>query len=238
MDYPDGRHGGHLAHSFGAILAIFYLQVTLMLLTKFRVSLPFDSGEAKNRFSRLPPWRPSWIPIGTILAIFDLQVTPMLLTKFRVNWPLGSGVEANNRFSRWQQSWISYRNNCYFLPTSHPDASYKVSSQLAFWFRRRSEKYIFKMAAVMAILHFQTERFKLSFIYKSSRCFLPSFKSIGLSFQEKKRKIDFQYGRHGGHLGYPIGMILAIFASHPDAFYQVWSQYAHLCSLICVYTGC
>ena len=29
-------------------------------------------------------------------------------------WPLGSGVEANNRFSRWQQSWISYRNNCYF----------------------------------------------------------------------------------------------------------------------------
>ena len=157
MDYPDGRHGGHLAYPFGAILAIFDLQVTPMLLTKFRVSLPFDSGEeAKNRFSRLPP---SWIPIGIILAIFDLQVTPMLPTKFRVNLPLGSGVEANNRFSRWQQSWISYRNNCYFLSTSHPDASYKVSGQLAFWFRRRSEKYIFKMAAVVAISHFQTEQF-------------------------------------------------------------------------------
>ena len=47
-----------------------------------------------------------------------------------------------------------------------------------------------------------------------------------LSFQEKKRKLDFQYGGHGGHLGYPIGMILAIFASHPDASYQVWSQLA------------
>ena len=28
---------------------------------------------------------------------------------------------------------------------------------------------------------------------------------------EKKRKLDFQDGRHGGHLGFPIGTILAIF---------------------------
>ena len=34
-----------------------------------------------------------------------------------------------------------------------------------------------------------------------------SFKSIGLWVHEKKRKIDFQ----GGHLGFPIGTILAIF---------------------------
>ena len=45
-------------------------------------------------------------------------------------------------------------------------------------------------------------------IYKSPRCSLPSFESIGLSVQEKKRKIDFQDGRH---LGFPIGTILAIF---------------------------
>ena len=32
--------------------------------------------------------------------------------------------------------------------------------------------------------------------------------SIGLSVQEKKRKVDFQ---DGGHLGFPIGTILAIF---------------------------
>ena len=81
------------------ILAIFDLQVTLMLPTKFVVNWPFSSGEeAKNRFSR---WRPSWIPIGMILAIFDLQVNPMLPIKFGVNWPFGSGEEANNRFSRW-----------------------------------------------------------------------------------------------------------------------------------------
>ena len=46
------------------------------------------------------------------------------------------------------------------------------------------------------------------FIYKSSQCFLPSFKSLGLSVQEKKRKIDFQ---DGGHSGFPIETILVIF---------------------------
>ena len=35
--------------------------------------------------------------------------------------------------------------------------------------------------------------------------------SIGLTFQEKKRKIDFQDGHHCHHLGFPIGTILAIF---------------------------
>ena len=35
--------------------------------------------------------------------------------------------------------------------------------------------------------------------------------SIGLSVQEKSQKIDFQDGRHGGHLGFPIGTILATF---------------------------
>ena len=35
--------------------------------------------------------------------------------------------------------------------------------------------------------------------------------SIGLSVQEKKQKLDFQDGCHGGHLGFPIGTILAIF---------------------------
>ena len=36
------------------------------------------------------------------------------------------------------------------------------------------------------------------------------FKSIGLLVQKKKRKIDFQDGSHGGHLGFSIRRILAI----------------------------
>ena len=51
-------HGGHLVHVFliGTILVLFYLQVTLMIPTKFGVNWPFSSGEAKNRFSRWQPW--------------------------------------------------------------------------------------------------------------------------------------------------------------------------------------
>ena len=34
----------------------------------------------------------------------------------------------------------------------------------------------------------------------------PFFKSVGLLAQEKKRKIHFQDGRHGGHLEFPIDL--------------------------------
>ena len=86
--------------------------------------------------------------IGTISAIFDLQVTLMLPTKIQ-NWLFDSGEEAENRFSRWRQclpSWISNLNDFrYFLSTSHPNASYQVSSQLAYQFRRIGEKQILKI---------------------------------------------------------------------------------------------
>ena len=159
-----------------------------MLPTKFQVNWPLGSGEdVKNRFSWWSPRRPSWIsdqngfryfwstshpgnhgghlgfPIRIILANFDLQVTLMLPTKFQGNWPFGSGEEAKNRFSRWgswRPSWISNRKDfSYFWSTSHSDASYQVSNQLAFWYRRRSEKYIFKMATRVAILDFRSEQF-------------------------------------------------------------------------------
>ena len=62
IDFQDGHHGGHLGFPIGTILAIFDLQVTLMLPTKFGVNWSFGSGEeAKNRFSRWPLWWPSWI---------------------------------------------------------------------------------------------------------------------------------------------------------------------------------
>ena len=51
-------------------LGIFDLQVTLVLPTKFRVNWPLGSGEAKNRFSRWPPWWPSWISDRNDLSYF------------------------------------------------------------------------------------------------------------------------------------------------------------------------
>ena len=50
----------------------------------------------------------------------------------------------------------------------------------------------------VAILDFRSKPFYLFLIYKSPQCFLQSFKSTGLLVQEKKQKIDCQYGHHGG----------------------------------------
>ena len=44
-----------------------------------------------------------------------------------------------------------------------------------------------------------------------TQCLLPSLESIALSVQEKKLNIDFQDSGHGGHLGFRIRTILAIF---------------------------
>ena len=135
------------------ILAIFDLLVILMLPRVFQINWLFGSGEeAKNRFSRWQPWQPSWTS--------DLQVYPMLPVKFPVNGPFSPEEEAKNRFSRWRlwwPSWISDWNGFsffFFLSTSHPDASYQVTSQLAVGFRRRREKQIFKMVAKAAIFDF------------------------------------------------------------------------------------
>ena len=67
------------------------------------------------------------------------------------------------------------------------------------------------MAAMTAILDFDRNNSSYFFIYKSPWCFLPNFKSIGLSVQEKKWKIDFQDGCHDGPLRFLIERILAIF---------------------------
>ena len=84
------------------ILAIFYLQVTPILLIKFQLNWPsIQEKKFKIAFQDGNCGSHLVFPIGTILAIFDLQVTSMILTKFQVNWPLGSGKEAKNRFSRW-----------------------------------------------------------------------------------------------------------------------------------------
>ena len=63
--------GGHLGFPIGTILAIFDLQVTPMLPTKFGVNWPFGSGEeVKKRFSRWLPWRPSLISDRHDLSYF------------------------------------------------------------------------------------------------------------------------------------------------------------------------
>ena len=62
IDFQDGCHDGPLGFPIRTILLFFIIYKLPMLPTKFQVSWPFGSGEeAKNRFSRWHPWRPSWI---------------------------------------------------------------------------------------------------------------------------------------------------------------------------------
>ena len=111
-----------------------------MLPTKFRVNWPFCSEEAKNRFSGWPPWRPSWISDQNNFSFFDLQVTSMLPTKFQVIWPFGEGEEAKNSFQVGRDGGHLGFPIGTILATFYLHASNQVSSQLALWFRRRSEK--------------------------------------------------------------------------------------------------
>ena len=128
----------------------FYLQVTPMLPTKFRVNWPFSSEEeGKNRFSR---WPPSWISDWNDFSYFHIyKSSRCFLPIFKSTGPLVQENKQKKRVSRWD-----FRSKQFklFRSTSHPNASYQVSSQMAFQFRRRSEKLIFKMAIMAVILDF------------------------------------------------------------------------------------
>ena len=164
--------------------------------------------------------------IRTILAIFDLHVTPMLPTKFQVNWSFGSGKEAKMIFSRWadkvprfpiatilaifdlhftpmlptkfQVNW-HFSSGCFLLSFKSIDLLFQKKQKLYFQDSWQGAKIS------------DRNHFSFFLIYTSPRCFLPSFKSTSISVQEKKQKIGFQDGCHCRNLGFPIGMILAIF---------------------------
>ena len=129
---------------------------------------------------------------GTILAILNLYVAPMPPIKF------------------WRISWISERNNFSNSESlCHCDASHQVSAQSDLGSERRCCLKNFKMATMAAILDIGTELFKQFCISVSVWCLPSSFGSIRLTDWEMSFE-EFQDGHHGGHLGYPNGMILAI----------------------------
>ena len=115
-----------------------------MLPVKFQDNWHFISEkEEKNRFSRLQPWRSSWISHRNKFHYSLSTSHPVLPAKFQVNWHIVSGEEEKNRFSRQPQrrlSWIADRKDFnYFLLYETPGCFLSSSSQLAFWFRRRGK---------------------------------------------------------------------------------------------------
>ena len=95
----------------------------------------------KKRFSRWLPWRPSWVFDWNDFSYFWSTSHP------DASYQGSTGLSVQEKKCKidfqvapWWPSWISDRNDFTFLFTSHPDASSQVSIQLAFRFRRRSEK--------------------------------------------------------------------------------------------------
>ena len=77
IKFQASCHGGHFGFWIRTILAtgIFDLQVTLIFPTEYPVSRPFSSGEVQNRFSRCPPWQPSFISNQNDLGYFWFQAS-------------------------------------------------------------------------------------------------------------------------------------------------------------------
>ena len=125
-----------------------------------------------------------------------------------------------SRWRPWRPSWIAdWKDFSYFCFKRHPDASHRFKS-VGLLVQEKKRKIDFQDSSHSSHLGFLIWTILAFFlIYKSPWCF-PWSKSIGLLVQEKQ-KIDFQ---EGGHLGFPIGTIFAIF-DLPKCF-QVSSQLA------------
>ena len=118
--------------------------------------------------------------------MFDVQVISMLPTKFQVNWRFGSGEAAKNIFSRRRPSWISDRNNF-----SNFDLQVTLMLSTKFqvnWpFGSEKEKNRFSRWGHGGHLALQIRTILAIFTLQDTQCFLPSFKSVGLLVQNKKR---------------------------------------------------
>ena len=124
----------------------------------------------------------------------------MLSTKFLVIWPFSKGEEAQIDFQDSSKGGhLGFQIGMILatfdlqvtpiLPTKFqvnwPFDSGEAKNRFSIWPPWRPSWI------------FDWNNFSYFFIYKWPWCFLSSFKSTGLSVQEKKRKIDYQDGRHG-----------------------------------------
>ena len=108
--------------------------------------------------------------------------------------------------------WISNQNDFrYFLSTDHPK-SYQVSSQSAFWFRRRHSKQIkFQNGHHGCHLGYLNGMI-LAIFDQQVTLILPIKFPVNLACWFRRRSsLDIQDGLNGSHLVFLIGRILAIF---------------------------
>ena len=127
IDFQDGCHGNHLGFWIRTILAVFYLQVSLIPPTKFRGNWLFGSQEVQNRSSKSPPWRPSWILDWSYFSCLWSTSHPdtsyrffsQMAKKFKIDFQDGRHGAHLGR--------LDHSNFCYIWSTIHPDVSFLKS---------------------------------------------------------------------------------------------------------------
>ena len=186
------QDGSRLGIPIRMILATVDLQVTVILPMNFEsIVLSVQEKKFKTDF-KMAAMAAIWDFLSQQFELFFIYKSP---------WCFLPSFESVGLSVQKKKGKIYFQMAAIFISTSHPHASYLFSNQLALWFRKISEKKSFKTSWI-------SDPNNLSY-FRSPQCFLPSFESV--SVREKKRKIDFQDGCHGGHLGFLIGTILAIF---------------------------
>ena len=99
--FQAGVHDGNLGYPIGKTLAIFNLQVTVMLSIKFQVNwLLVKEGKRKRNFQDGGHGDHIGFSIGTILTLI-YKSPKCFLPSFK---SFVSGEETKNRFSRWRSS--------------------------------------------------------------------------------------------------------------------------------------
>ena len=183
-----------------------------MLPNKFRVKCPFSSREeAKIRFSRWPPWWPSWVSDrNNFCYVFLIYKS---LQSFQPRFKsIGLSVQEKWKIDfqdcpivailDFQSEWF-YLIFIYFFSTSHPDASNRVNWPFG---PGEEEKNRFSRLRSWRP-SWISERNYFSYFWPTSHPDTSYQVSSPLAFlvQEKKQKIDFQDGPHCHHLGFLIG---------------------------------
>ena len=167
MDFQDGDHGSQHRFLIETISATFDLQVTQIFPTKLS-QLHFGSvEEVQNRFSRRPPWWPSWI---SKLYYFSY---------FSSNSHLGTSNEGFKSIS------LSVKEKNYKI-------YFQISirgSHLGFPTGTIKILFIYKLARYF-LPSFESIRYSVQ--EKSSKYIFRMGMTNGIYIQEKKFKIDFQ----------------------------------------------
>ena len=150
-------------------------------------------------------------PIWMILATVDLQVTSILPLNFK---SIALSVQGKKFKTDFQDGHHS-RNLRFPIATIWAIFDLQVTLMLPAKFRVNrpfSSEEVKKNRFSRWPPSWISNRNDVNYFYinKSSRCFLPIFKSTGPLVQENKWKKEFQDGRHDSHLGFPIQTIYPI----------------------------